>query len=180
MNYKKILMLLVAFIALQPVIDVLTTASIFIVDTSITVGVLIRAAYMVALLLVLLWASKKSKISRIFTIYLVGLAVLLAANVLVNLQVKDPYYLFQELKFFNKVIYFHIVLLGLMIVYRQLKDRDYGISGNTTKFFWRSGMIIGIVFSVAKITGTSLSNYSHTKVGFTGWFYAGNEIGAIM
>lgn len=180
MNYKKILMLLVAFIALQPVIDVLTTASIFVVDTSITVGVLIRAAYMVALLLVLLWASKKSKISRIFTIYLVGLAVLLAANVLVNLQVKDPYYLFQELKFFNKVIYFHIVLLGLMIVYRELKDRDYDISGKTTKFFWLSGMIIGIVFIVAQITGTSLSNYSHTKVGFTGWFYAGNEIGAIM
>src|SRR5690606_21218117 len=54
------------------------------------------------------------------------------------------------------------------------------ISGKTTKFFWLSGMIIGIVFIVAQITGTSLSNYSHTKVGFTGWFYAGNEIGAIM
>lgn len=180
MNVKKILMLLVAFIALQPVIDVLTTASIFVVDTSITVGVLIRAAYMAALLLLLLWFSKKSKISRTFTFYLIGLAVLLAVNVLVNMQVKDPYYLFQELKFFNKVIYFHIVLLGLIVIYKELKASGVDIAEKSTKYFWISGMIIGIVFVLAQITGTSLSNYSHTKTGFTGWFYAGNEIGAIM
>lgn len=180
MNYKNVLILLVAFIALQPVIDVLTTASIFLVNTSLTVGVLIRAAYMAAMLLLLLWVSKKSRISRIFTFYLIGLAVVIGINIAINFQVKDPYYLFQELKFFNKVIYFHIVLLGLTIVYRELKDRDYDISGKTTKYFWISGLIIGIVFVVAQITGTSLSNYSHTKTGFTGWFYAGNEIGAIM
>lgn len=180
MNYKKILVLLLAFIAMQPIIDVLTTASIFMVNTSLTVGVLIRAAYMVAMLLLLLWVSKRSRISRLFTIYLIGLAVVIGINIAVNFTVKDPYYLFQELKFFNKVIYFHIVLLGLTIVYRELKDRDFDISGKTTKYFWISGLIIGIVFVVAQITGTSLSNYSHTKVGFTGWFYAGNEIGAIM
>lgn len=180
MNYKKMLVLLVAFIALQPIIDVLTTASIFMANTSITIGIVVRALYMVALLLLLLWTARKSKISRLFTFYLIGLAVMLAINVGVNLQVKDPYYLFQELKFFNKVIYFNIVLLGLIVIYRELKQQDYDIAGKTTKFFWISGMVIGIVFIIAQVTGTSLSNYSHTKTGFTGWFYAGNEIGAIM
>lgn len=180
MNVKKILMLLVAFIALQPVIDVLTTASIFMIDTSITIGIVVRALYMVAMLLLLLWLSKKSKLSRLFTFYLIGLAVLLGVNVLVNMQVKDPYFLFQELKFFNKVIYFNIVLLGLVMIYKELKKQNFDISGKTTKYFWISGMVIGIVFIIAQITGTSLSNYSHTKTGFTGWFYAGNEIGAIM
>ncbi len=180
MKNKNLLLLLLAFIALQPIIDVLTTASIFFVNTSLTIGVLIRVAYMGAMLLLLLWMSKKSKLSRLFTIYLIGLAVMIGINVIVNLQVKDPYYLFQELKFFNKVIYFHIVLLGLTMVYRELKNQGFDIAGKTTRYFWISGLIIGVVFVIAQITGTSLSNYSHTKVGYTGWFYAGNEIGAIM
>lgn len=180
MNNKKILMLLLMFIVLQPIIDILTTASIFMSDSSITVGIMIRVAYMAVMVVFLLWASKNSKLSRVFMIYLIGLAGLLIVNMLINWQVKDPYYLFQELKFFNKVIYFHIVLLGLIMVYRELKGAGFDIAAKTTKYFWLSGMIIGVVFIIALLTGTSLLNYSHSKIGFTGWFYAGNEIGAIM
>lgn len=180
MESKKILILFIAFIAIQPLIDVLTTASIFMVDTSLTVGVLLRTAYMALALVFLLWMAKFSKNSRIFTIYLIGLALLIGINIISNLQIKDPYYLFQELKFFNKAIYFHIVLFGFLVVYRQLKDKNYDIASQTTKYLWISGMFIGVIFIIAQVTGTSLSNYSHTKVGFTGWFYAGNEVGAIM
>ncbi|MFK4998713.1 O-antigen ligase family protein [Bacillus sp. N9] len=35
-----------------------------------------------------------------------------------------------------------------------------------------------MVVSIA--TSTSISSYDHTKIGYTGWFYAGNEIGAIL
>lgn len=180
MNYKKLLIWLVLFIAFQPIIDSLTLASMFLLETSITVGIVVRAFYMLVLACLLVWLCKKSKISRIFTLYLVGLAILLLANLLLNMQVKDPFYLFQELKFFNKVIYFHIIFLGLIMVYKELKERNYDITGNTTKYFWISGLIIGIIFVVAQITGTSLSNYEYTKIGFSGWFYAGNEIGGIM
>lgn len=180
MNYKKLLVWLVLFIAFQPIIDALTLVSMSLVDSSITVGIVVRAFYMLVMAALLLWLSRRSKLSRIFTLYLAGLALLLVVNVLVNLQVKDPYYLFQELKFFNKVIYFHIIFLGLAMVYKELKEMDYDFIGKTTKYFWASGLIIGIVFVVAQITGTSLSNYEYTKIGFSGWFYAGNEIGGIM
>ncbi|WP_298824596.1 O-antigen ligase family protein [uncultured Planococcus sp.] len=180
MDSKKILILFIAFIAIQPIIDVLTTASIFMVETSLTVGVLLRTAYMALALVFLLWMARTSKNSRIFTVYLIGLALLIGINIVSNLQIKDPYYLFQELKFFNKAIYFHIVLFGFLVVYRQLKDKNYNIASQTTKYLWISGLFIGIIFIIAQLTGTSLSNYSHTKVGFTGWFYAGNEVGAIM
>lgn len=180
MNMKKILMPFVAFLVLQPIIDILTTASLFMAGPSVTVGVFVRAAYMVAILLLMLWLARKSGLSRLFVAYLIGLAVILVVNVVLNMQVKDPYYLFQELKFFNKVIYFHITFLGLIIVYRELKAMKFDIAQKTTQYFFLSGIIIAAVFIVAQITGTSLANYSHTKVGFTGWFYAGNEIGAIM
>ncbi|MGE6368823.1 O-antigen ligase family protein [Planococcus kocurii] len=180
MDSKKILLFFIAFIAVQPIIDILTTASIFMVDTSLTVGVLLRTAYMALAIVFLLWMARTSKNSRLFTGYLIGLALLIGINIVSNLQLKDPYYLFQELKFFNKAIYFHIVLFGLLVVYRQLKDKQYDIASQTTKYLWVAGLFIGVIFIVAQLTGTSLSNYSHTKTGFTGWFYAGNEIGAIM
>ena len=180
MNQTKFLIYFVAFLVLQPVNDVLTAGSILLLDLNITFGVVLRFAYMALMGIFLLVMARRNKLARGYIWYLVGLAVIIAVNIFINMDVKDPYYLFQELKFFNKVVYFHIVFLGLMIVYKKLQARDWDIEKHTTKYMWLSGLIIGAVFIVAQVTGTSLSNYSHTKVGYSGWFFAGNEIGAIM
>ena len=86
----------------------------------------------------------------------------------------------QELKFFNKVVYFHVVFLAFIIIYKNLKAMNWDIEKNTTRYLWLSGLVIGAVFIIAQLTGTSLANYNHSKTGFKGWFFAGNEIGAIM
>ncbi|MDX1805957.1 MAG: O-antigen ligase family protein [Paenisporosarcina sp.] len=180
MKQSKYLIYFVAFLVLQPVIDVLTAGSKLLLNLDITFGVIIRFAYMAMMGLFLLWMAKSHKLARGYIFYLVGLAIVIAINIMMNMNVKDPYYLFQELKFFNKVVYFHIAFLGLMIIYKELQSRGWDIEKHTTKYMWLSGFIIGSVFVVAQITGTSLSNYAHTKTGYSGWFFAGNEIGAIM
>jgi len=180
MNQTKFLIYFVAFLVLQPIIDVLTAGSLLLLDLNVTIGVVLRFAYMALMGLFLLVMVRSNKLARGYILYLVGLGAIIAINIFLNMNVKDPYYLFQELKFFNKVVYFHIVFLGLMIVYKKLQEREWDIEKHTTKYMWLSGLIIGAVFIVAQITGTSLSNYAHSKVGYSGWFYAGNEIGAIM
>ncbi|WP_342542040.1 O-antigen ligase family protein [Paenisporosarcina sp. FSL H8-0542] len=180
MNQTKFLIYFIAFLVLQPVIDVLTAGSKLLLGSNITIGVMLRFAYMGTMGLFLLWMARSNKLARGYIIYLVGLALIIGINIFLNISVKDPYYLFQELKFFNKVVYFNIVFLGFMIVYKQLQARDWDIEKHTTKYMWLAGFIIGAVFIIAQLTGTSLSNYAHTKVGYSGWFYAGNEIGAIM
>ncbi|MCZ8536637.1 O-antigen ligase family protein [Paenisporosarcina quisquiliarum] len=180
MNQTKFLIYFIAFLVLQPVIDVLTAGSKLLLGSNITIGVMLRFAYMGTMGLFLLWMARSNKLARGYILYLVGLGVIIGINIFLNMGIKDPYYLFQELKFFNKVVYFHIVFLGFMIVYKQLQARDWDIEKHTTKYMWLAGFIIGAVFIVAQVTGTSLSNYAHSKVGYSGWFYAGNEIGAIM
>jgi hypothetical protein len=180
MNQTKFLIYFVAFLILQPVLDVLTAGSILLLNSSITIGLVMRFAYMALMGVFLIWMARSNKLARGYIVYLVGLAVVIGINIFLNMDVKNPYYLFQELKFFNKVVYFHIVFLGLMIVYKQLQARDWDIEKHTTKYMWLSGLIIGAIFIIAQVTGTSLSNYAHSKVGYSGWFYAGNEIGAIM
>lgn len=180
MNDTKFLIYFVAFIIMQPIIDVLTAGSILFLDTSVTIGVVLRFAYMALMSLFLLMMVRSNKLARGYIIYLVGLAVVIGINIYLNMNIKEPYYFIQELKFFNKVVYFHIVFLGLMIVFKKLQSRDWDIEKHTTKYIGIAGIIIGSIFIVAQLTGTSLSNYSHSKVGYSGWFYAGNEIGAIM
>ncbi|KAB7706648.1 hypothetical protein F9802_10660 [Bacillus aerolatus] len=177
---QKTLLLLLVFLVLQPVIDVMTTASLMIFNVNITVGVIVRVLYMAAILLLLLKLAFSSRLARKYVFYLIGLAVVIGINIAVNMNLKDPYFLFKELKFYNKVIYFPILFLGFNMLYLQLKKNRTPFVEKTTSYFLYSSLIISAVFIVSFLTGTSLSNYSHTKIGFTGWFFAGNEIGAIM
>ncbi|WP_338751791.1 O-antigen ligase family protein [Bacillus sp. FJAT-52991] len=179
LNHRTLLMLL-AFLVLQPVIDVMTTASILIFNLNITVGVIIRVLFMVIILLFLLKLAFNHSRARKYILYLIGLAIILIINIVVNMNLKDPYFLFKELKFYNKVVYFPVLFLGFVMIYLQLKKSRTEIMEKTTAYFLYSSIIISVVFIAAYFTGTSLSNYSHTKVGYTGWFFAGNEIGAIM
>ncbi|MGM7634625.1 O-antigen ligase family protein [Bacillus sp. Hm123] len=179
LNHRTLLVLL-AFLVLQPVIDVMTTASILIFNLNITVGVILRVLFMGIILLLLLKLSFKHRGARKYIFYLVGLAILLIINIAINMNLKDPYFLFKELKFYNKVIYFPILFLGFSMIYLQLKQSRIKVVEKTTSYFLYSSIFISVVFIVSYFTGTSLSNYSHTKTGYTGWFFAGNEIGAIM
>ncbi|AYC28915.1 O-antigen ligase family protein [Paenisporosarcina cavernae] len=177
---KKYLLYILAFIIVQPVIDVLTTFSIYVLEIDVTFGVIIRVAFMVLMGVLLLLFAMKSKQAKLFVVYLIGLAIMIVINIYLNTSTKDPYYLFDELKFFNKVVYFHVVFLGFLLVYEELTRLKVDVEKKTTSYLFYSGVIIGLVFILAQITGTSLANYASYKKGFSGWFFAGNEIGAIM
>lgn len=179
-NEKTFWLLALAFIMWQPVIDVLTSASLLLLNISLTVGVIVRVLFMAAIVLMLLWKARQSRIARKYVFYLLAVAAVLAINIGLNMNVKDPYYIGSELKFFNKIVYFPILFTGFSILYLYLKREQVPFKEKTTSYFLYASLIISAVFIVSFITGTSLSNYSHTKIGFTGWFFAGNEIGAIM
>ena len=179
-NEKTFWLLALAFIIWQPVIDVLTSASLLLLNISLTVGVIVRVLFMAALALMLLWKARRSGLARKYIFYLIALAAVIVINIALNVNIKDPYYIASELKFFNKIVYFPIMFIGFSMLYVYLKREHVPFKEKTTTYFLYASLIISAVFIVSFITGTSLSNYSHTKIGFTGWFYAGNEIGAIM
>ncbi|OAH54557.1 hypothetical protein AWH48_08155 [Domibacillus aminovorans] len=179
-NEKKFWLFALAFLIWQPVIDVLTSASLLLLNVNLTVGVIARVLFMAVIVLVLLQLSWRNRLARKYALYLIGLAVLILVNMAMNYNVKDPYYIASELKYFNKIVYFPIVFVGFNMLYLYLKREHEPFKEKTTTYFLYASLIISAVFIVSFVTGTSMSNYSHTKIGFTGWFFAGNEIGAIM
>jgi len=180
MKKQKFLLFMVAFIVLQPVIDILTTATLLWTDLSISIGIVLRTLYFLLMAIFILYMAFHSKHAKWYLAYLVGLLVLLIANVYLNMQVKNPYYLIKELTFFNKAIYFHVMFFGFLLIVEQLKMNGTDVKKQFIRMFLNSSLIISAVFIIAQLTNTSMQNYARSKEGWTGWFYAGNEIGAIM
>lgn len=177
---QNFLIIMIAFIVLQPIIDVLTTASILWTNSSLSVGILLRTLYFLTMAVFILVLALKVKQARWYLAYLIGLAAMLVINIVVNMQVKSPYYLVQELTFFNKAIYFHVMLFGFLLIFKLMKENGKDVKTQIIRMLLTSSIIISAVFIISQLTQTSMSNYARSKEGWTGWFYAGNEIGAIM
>ncbi|MDQ0215258.1 hypothetical protein J2S13_001658 [Oikeobacillus pervagus] len=178
-NHEKIILAFFYFISLQPIIDVLTTFTIVQLHSSATVGIVIRMIYMLASLLFMASFYKKVPFAKWATIYVVIWGIFVLGNLGINFSQKPNFALFDEIKFFIKISYFNIVLLNFIFIYKYFSNKD-----SLFKFFLRnivwSALIIGLVMLISILTGTSLKSYQWTKIGFTGWFFAGNEIGAIL
>ena len=179
-KHYKTMLLIVAFILIQPVIDILTTASILYIDFPITVGIVLRVLYLIGMSGFLVWMATKSKRAKAYFIYLAGLGGILLINFVVNYLTKDPYLLVEELTFYSKVVYFHVLFFGFLAIFQELQRMGTKISHLLIRYFVIIGTTIGIVFVLAHLTNTSLANYARSKEGWTAWFYAGNEIGAAM
>lgn len=181
LNRHNIMLALVAFVMIQPIIDVLTTASLLFIDLPLTLGVIIRLAYLGIMAIWIVNESRKSKRARMYLLYLAGLAVFVIINFIVGYTVKEPFYIMQELTYYTKVVYFHVLLFGFILLLESMKKEDGSDNARQlVNYFLIASLTISVVFIIAHLTGTSMSNYARSKEGWTGWFYAGNEIGASM
>ena len=69
--------------------------------------------------------------------------------------------------------------MSLSLVLEHFRKSNIDYKKLFLKVLVASSVTIGIVMIVSILTNTSLSSYDYTKIGYVGWFYAGNEIGAI-
>lgn len=177
---QRFLLFMVVFIALQPVIDLLTSATLTWTNLSISFGLVFRTLYFCIMIIFILYMAFHSKRAKWYLSYLIGLLIFLVINIYLNMQVKNPYFLIQELSYLNKSIYFNIMLFGFILILEQLKKNGIDVKNQIIRMFLTTSLIISAVFIIAQLTQTSIQNYARAKVGWTGWFYTGNEIGAIM
>ena len=181
MDYKrhKTNVLFVLFTLLQPLIDVITTATIQ-WGLPLSFGILIRVAYLFALLIWLTTFIKRSPAGKKVAIYLVGFFVLMGASFIMNYLTKDPFHLVAEFTFYVKIIYFQVLLLGFYLMFSEMRQNQTDLRQLLVTYFTIIGGFMGTVFLVSFLTGTSIKNYEWVKFGTKGWFTAGNEIGAAL
>ena len=179
MKKNKIVYFLLLFLAFQPIIDILTTFSIQTLNTDATFGLLIRVAYLLISTVFILSQFKQSTIARISLYYLSLIGVFIVINLAINFYYKPHFYLLSEIKFIIKTFYAVIVFISLFLALEYFRKHKMNYKQLFLKVLMVSSITIGTVMIVSILTNTSLSSYDYTKSGYAGWFFAGNEIGAI-
>ncbi|MFK9090234.1 O-antigen ligase family protein [Bacillus salipaludis] len=170
--------ILLLFILVQPILDLATSLAINYLNSEFTAGILIRFAMMAVGVIYLFFISDSAK-KRTSIIYLILLGLFLVLGFVNNIMVKSPISMGEELKFIIKSVYFVVFFFSYLYVFKQLQSRTSW--GNTIQRYIVYAMsLVGLSMFIAGITNTAFSSYTYNKVGHTGWFYAGNEIGAIM
>ena len=113
---------LIFFILLQPVIDILTSFSIFILEIDLTFGIFIRFGVMALILIYIL--RKENPFRKPMFLFLLLFGAVLLIGFISNYFVKDSFSLFSEVKNIAKIVYFPILMFGYITLFNKIKNDE--------------------------------------------------------
>ncbi|HDR7436522.1 TPA: O-antigen ligase family protein [Bacillus anthracis] len=169
---------LLLFIVFQPILDLLTSFSIYVLHMSATVGIVVRFAFMLLALGYLLLHHKQQGAKK-YILYLCLFGIVLAIGLVNNLMVKSPVSFGEEVKFILKSVYPIVLLFGYIIALKELKNNEFAFRKIITYFLYAT-LILSISIIAAMATGTDFPSYPNSKIGSRGWFFAGNDLSSIF
>ena len=159
------------FILIQPVFDVITsfmTAN----GINVTVGILVKMLILLFAGIYLIFIDKYKR--KYNFIYLGLITILCLGNVYVNFDILKTHFS-EYAGYLMKYVYFTVLLFYFLKWYKN---------GNYIKLYELklSFFIIALVFLLSWITSTAFDTYlpDSGKYGISGWFFSGNEIGALL
>ncbi|HDR4901391.1 O-antigen ligase family protein [Bacillus cereus] len=169
---------LLLFIVFQPILDLLTSFSIYVLHMSATVGIVVRFAFMLLALGYLLLHHKQQGAKK-YILYLCLFGIVLAIGLVNNLMIKSPVSFGEEVKFIMKSVYPIVLLFGYIIALKELKNNEFAFHKIITCFLYAT-LILSISIITAMATGTDFPSYPNSKIGSRGWFFAGNDLSSIF
>ena len=168
--------ILFGYMILCPILDVINSFIQRYFVISISIGVIFKGVFLLYLLYFFLFKTKNSKLKKLFIIYLGMLFIWGGLFILNRYSVLSISNIISELLNVFKIFYFPIVtiLLYIYTVESKIKIKDI------EKIFGVLFVEYLILLFIPFITNTGFSSYFfNQKDGFTGWFYAANELGPI-
>ena len=175
MKNEKMNRILYIILMIQPYVDLLTSLMTRFVNTSITLGILIRGV-MVLLGIIYVIFFSKSKYKKKSCLYLFLLFSFLICYFLAKPSILfNTKYLITEITYVFKFFYVIVMLICLFNFFDQYKPNMRRIF----KIIQVNLFSYCFLIVLANITGTAFGTYQYGGVGNTGWFYSGNEIGTI-
>ncbi len=156
---------------LQPIIDFLTSFMVRFSGSAVTIGVILRFLFLVVLGCIVLfyipWKQKKLSLLFVFLSILYGIGY-----IVVNFETFGTF--FVEVKGYMKTFFLPYMTVFLYDICRYYKVKI------DLKYLVVCAMIYITVIFLADLTNSSFFSYAYDKVGHVGWFYAANEIGAVV
>lgn len=162
------------FIISQPILDIMTSM-MTIAQMPLTIGAIIRFTVMLILLGYMLITFIQNKQYGYFVL-LVSPFLLMGLTLIINFLIKQPFFLFEEVKFILKTSYF-VTLSSFAVFLIKKRVQIYKISFRAIPIV---SIIIASSFWVALITNTHVASYTYEKTGYAGWFFSANELSCVV
>lgn len=178
---KKYSIFLMLYIIFQPVLDAVTGLMMR-ARIDVTFGVLIRMAVMavtVFYILIFIILNRDNKHGFRVIGYFVLLVLVSIISLIINYKTKELFVPSLEITTLAKSLYYPIMLLAYLYAFEELAE-DRIINRFFPKVIFIAINIISVIMIVAHFTNTSFSSYSYYKLGESGWFFAANELSAIV
>lgn len=178
---KKYSIFLMLYIVFQPIMDSITGLMMR-MHIDITFGVLIRMDVMavtVFYLLIYLILNRDNKKGFMIIGYFVLLALMSVISLVVNIKAKTLFVPSLELTTLAKSLYYPVMLLAYFYAFEELAE-DRIINRFFPKVIFYAVNIVSVIMIIAHFTNSSFSSYSYYKLGESGWFFAANELSAIV
>lgn len=164
-NFNKII---IYFIILQPLFDLITAIAINSFNLNITIGIIIRMAFLIFIVSTVIFVYNKKKALLYYFPLLIYFLIFLS-DVLIN---KNGNNLFGELQGLLRTFYFPILLFSFYVIKDELK-----IGINT---LIKAVLIYLLLIFFPMILNIGFNSYDIAKTGTVGFFNSANEIGAII
>lgn len=170
-NLEKVLII---YLLIQPILDVATSWCIENVNSSLTIGILVRTLFMGIIIIYSLLKSDK-KTRKISFIYYLITAIYMCIFLFNLYRQNGTNMILTQIKGLIKTFYYPLTLVA---IYGLLKSSNTKISNKY--FIWTLAEYC-IVIIAARIAGIAYNTYEYGEnAGTVGIFHAANEIGAIL
>jgi len=167
--------ILYIFLLLQPFIDLSTSLIARFLETPFTIGVITRGLFLGILVIYTLFIVK-TKYKKKTILYFISILFFIILYFITKKDIFTFDYLKSEIIYLFKYFYFPVVSVCLLNCFKILKiDKE-----KINKIFIINAIVFAILIIVPFITNTGFSSYMDNSKGSVGWFYAANEIGAIL
>lgn len=166
--------LIYIFLLLQPILDLFTSLMVRCTNLPLTIGMITRGLFL--LFVLVLFLKSKSIHKKKSIIYCIFLFIFCIIYFITKKDIFTISFLKQEVIYMFKYMYFPIVTICLINIYDELNLEKEKIF----KILTINAITYSLLIIIPEITGTSFASYIGDNKGTVGWFFAANEIGAIM
>jgi len=167
-------MILIVFILVNPVIDVVTSIGIREFDISLSIGILLKGLFLLYSLLAFLRMKSRNGIDKAAKYILFAFILYAAVHILLSLQSFGLSRTISAIVTMVKTFYLPLIVLSL---YRLIEKKDIPLLTRTLVY---SAVFVASIIGISMITGTDYNAYRYGKTGTVGWFYAANEVSALL
>ncbi len=166
--------ILIVFILINPIIDVITSIGIREYNITLSIGILLKGLFLIYTVIAFLRTSSTSKIDKIAKYILFAFIIYAAVHSLLSLQSFGFSRTVSGGITMVKTFYLPLVILSL---YKLIDKKDITL---LTRALVYSAAFVASIIALSMLTGTDYNAYKYGKTGTVGWFFAANEVSALL